>query len=52
MQEIIDIDVNLIKRNNKNPRLIKDNRFKQLVNSVKEFPEMLKKKTFGLLLKF
>jgi len=44
MQEIIDIDVSLIKRNNKNPRLIKDNRFKQLVNSVKEFPEMLKKR--------
>ena len=44
MQEIIEIDVNLINRNNKNPRIIKDNRFKQLVNSVKEFPEMLKKR--------
>jgi ParB-like chromosome segregation protein Spo0J len=44
MQEIIEIDVSLIKRNDKNPRIIKDNRFKQLVNSVKEFPEMLKKR--------
>jgi len=44
MQEIIDIDINLIKRNKKNPRFIKDNRFKQLINSVKEFPEMLKKR--------
>jgi ParB-like chromosome segregation protein Spo0J len=31
-----------IKRNPKNPRTIKDHKFKQLVKSVKEFPEMLR----------
>ncbi|MDA1120848.1 MAG: ParB N-terminal domain-containing protein [Bacteroidetes bacterium] len=31
-----------IKLNPDNPRIIKDNKFKQLVQSVKDFPEMLK----------
>jgi hypothetical protein len=31
-----------IKGNPKNPRLIKDDKFKKLVKSIKEFPEMLK----------
>ena len=30
-----------IKRNPNNPRLIKDDKFKKLVKSIKEFPEML-----------
>ena len=31
-----------IKANPNNPRLIKDNKFKKLVQSIKDFPEMLK----------
>jgi len=31
-----------IKRNPKNPRTIKDHKFKQLVQSIKDFPEMLR----------
>ena len=31
-----------IKTNPNNPRLIKDHKFKKLVKSIKEFPEMLK----------
>lgn len=30
-----------IKQNPNNPRIIKDDKFKQLVNSIKEFPKML-----------
>lgn len=30
-----------IKSNPKNPRLIKDDKFKKLVNSIKEFPKMM-----------
>ena len=30
-----------IKSNPNNPRIIKDNKFKQLVKSIQEFPEML-----------
>ena len=33
--------ITLIKPNPNNPRLIKDNKFKQLVKSIQEFPEML-----------
>ena len=36
------IKVSKIKSNPKNPRLIKDLKFKKLVKSIKEFPEMLK----------
>lgn len=35
------VKINKIKPNPKNPRTIKPNKFKALVNSVKEFPEML-----------
>ena len=33
-----------IKGNPKNPRIIKDDKFKKLVKSIKEFPEMLEKR--------
>ncbi len=33
-----------IKPNPKNPRIIKDAKFEKLVNSIKEFPEMLEKR--------
>jgi hypothetical protein len=33
-----------IKGNPKNPRIIKDNKFRKLVKSIKEFPEMLEKR--------
>ena len=36
------IKISKIKSNLKNPRLIKDQKFKNLVKSIKEFPEMLK----------
>ena len=38
------ISINKVLSNSNNPRLIKDHKFKQLVNSVKEFPEMLEKR--------
>lgn len=37
--EIVKIDK--IKANSKNPRIIKDDKFKKLVESIKSFPEML-----------
>ena len=36
------IEINKIKPNTDNPRVIRDYKFKKLVSSVKEFPEMLK----------
>jgi len=36
------VKINKVKANETNPRLIKDNKFKKLVTSIKEFPEMLK----------
>lgn len=39
---IIKLSLTEIKPNPDNPRLIKDYKFKKLVSSVKEFPEMLK----------
>jgi len=36
------IKISKIKSNTNNPRLIKDQKFKKLVESIKEFPEMLK----------
>ena len=39
---MVILKTNEIKINPNNPRLIKDVNFKRLVNSVKEFPEMLK----------
>ena len=35
------IEISQIKTNPNNPRLIKDHKFKKLVKSIKEFPEML-----------
>jgi len=35
------INIDLIKENPENPRTIKDSKFKQLVKSIKEFPQML-----------
>lgn len=36
------IKIHKIKQNANNPRIIKDNKFKKLVKSIKEFPEMLR----------
>jgi hypothetical protein len=36
------VKISAIKPNKDNPRLIKDDKFKKLVKSIKEFPEMLK----------
>jgi hypothetical protein len=39
--QVTKVKINNIKTNPKNPRLIKDDKFKKLVNSIKEFPQML-----------
>ena len=36
------VKISKVKANPNNPRLIKDDKFKKLVRSIKEFPEMLK----------
>ena len=36
------VKISEVKTNPKNPRLIKNDKFRKLVNSIKEFPEMLK----------
>ena len=36
------LKISAVKPNTDNPRIIKDNKFKKLVASIKEFPEMLK----------
>ena len=36
------LKINDIRPNESNPRVIKDDRFKKLVKSIKDFPEMLK----------
>jgi ParB-like chromosome segregation protein Spo0J len=36
------VNIQQIRNNENNPRIIKDYKFKQLVKSIKEFPEMLK----------
>jgi len=36
------VKISKVKPNENNPRLIKDSKFKKLVKSIKEFPEMLK----------
>ncbi len=38
------VDINKVFSNTSNPRIIKDYKFKQLVKSIKEFPEMLEKR--------
>ena len=35
------MNINELKSNPNNPRLIKDNKFKQLVKSIQDFPQML-----------
>ena len=39
--EIKSVAISEIKPNPNNPRIIKDDKFKKLVQSIKEFPEML-----------
>jgi hypothetical protein len=39
--QVKKVDIKSIKLNPNNPRLIKDDKFKKLCNSIKEFPEML-----------
>lgn len=38
---MLNMKINLIKSNPNNPRLIKDDKFKKLVQSIKEFPKMM-----------
>lgn len=38
---ITKVKISAIKTNPDNPRVIKDNKFKQLVKSIREFPQML-----------
>ncbi len=38
------IDIKLVKENTSNPRYISESKFKKLVKSIKEFPEMLEKR--------
>jgi hypothetical protein len=38
------IKINEIRKNDKNPRIIKDDKFKKLVQSIKDFPDMLEKR--------
>lgn len=40
----MQVKISAIKANNKNPRVIKDEKFKKLVQSIKEFPQMLDKR--------
>lgn len=35
------VDINLVKKNPHNPRIIKDEKFEKLVKSIREFPKML-----------
>jgi ParB-like chromosome segregation protein Spo0J len=37
-----EVKINTVKTNSNNPRIIKDDKFKKLVKSIKDFPEMLK----------
>lgn len=39
--KIEKININKIKKNPNNPRILKDNKFKKLVKSIQDFPEML-----------
>ena len=38
------VDIRSVFENKSNPRYIRDNNFKKLVKSIKEFPEMLEKR--------
>lgn len=44
MQTVDLVPAAMIKLNPNNPRVIKDAKFKRLVNSIREFPEMLEKR--------
>jgi len=39
--QVLKVKISDVKTNPKNPRLIKDDKFKKLVKSIKEFPQML-----------
>jgi DNA modification methylase len=39
--ELKEVDINSIRLNPKNPRIIKDDKFKKLCKSIKDFPEMM-----------
>lgn len=41
MDKIKKVNIGLIKENPDNPRIIADDKFKKLVKSIKDFPEML-----------
>ena len=41
MMQVTKVKTNQVKTNKKNPRLIKDDKFKKLVKSIQEFPQML-----------
>jgi ParB-like chromosome segregation protein Spo0J len=41
---MMQVKISAIKANSKNPRVIKDDKFKKLVKSIQEFPEMLEKR--------
>ena len=41
---MIKISINKIKNNPSNPRIIKDEKYKKLVKSLREFPQMLEKR--------
>ena len=38
------VKIGTVKPNPNNPRLIKDHKFKKLVQSIKDFPQMLEKR--------
>jgi ParB-like chromosome segregation protein Spo0J len=44
MTEIILVKINEVKLNDSNPRFIKDDKYAKLLNSLREFPEMLQKR--------
>jgi hypothetical protein len=44
MSEIKEVAISKVKPNPKNPRVIKDDKFKKLVKSIEEFPGMLEKR--------
>jgi hypothetical protein len=41
---MIKVNINQVKANPKNPRVIKDDKFKKLVKSIQDFPDMLNKR--------
>ena len=44
MSEIKEVAISKVKPNPKNPRVIKDDKFRKLVKSIEEFPSMLEKR--------